>query len=45
MVLGCILWKGVVYAVRIDGRIDGELYVKILEDDLKKSLKWYKLKT
>ena len=37
----CMLWEGVGYACKIDGRMDGELYIKILEDDLWGSLAFY----
>jgi DDE superfamily endonuclease len=35
------LWDGVGYACKIDGRMDGELYTKILEDELQESLAYY----
>ena len=38
---GCMLWDGPGYACRIDGRMDGDLYVKILEDDVQASLSYY----
>jgi transposase len=41
MVQGCMMWEGTGYAVQIDGRMDGELYIKILEDDLQASLNFY----
>lgn len=41
MVWGCMLWEGVGYACKIDGRMDGELYIKIMEDDLQASLEYY----
>jgi transposase len=41
MVWGCMLWEGVGYACKIDGRMDGDLYIQILEDDLQASLKDY----
>ena len=41
MVWGCMLWDGVGYACRIDGRMDGDLYIKILEEDLQASLNYY----
>src|SRR6266478_1792263 len=33
MVWGCMTWDGVGMACRIDGRMDGELYCQILEDE------------
>ena len=41
MVWGCMLWDGVGYACRIDGKMDGDLYVKILEEDVQASLSHY----
>ena len=41
MMWGCMLWEGVGYACKIDGRMDGELYVKILQDELQESLTYY----
>ena len=41
MVWGCMLWKGVGFACSIDGRMDGELYCKILEEDLQASIRYY----
>ena len=38
MVWGCMLWDGPGYACRIDGRMDGDLYLQILEEDLQASL-------
>ena len=38
MMWGCMLWDGVGYACKIDGRMDGELYTKILQEDLQGSL-------
>ena len=31
---GCMLWDGVGFACNIDGRMDGDIYVKILGEDL-----------
>jgi hypothetical protein len=31
---GCMTWEGVGYAAKIDGRMDGDLYLQILKDDL-----------
>src|SRR5204863_4894137 len=41
MVWGCMLWDGPGYACKIDGRMDGDLYVKILEEDVQASLTYY----
>ena len=41
MVWGCMLWEGVGYACKIDGRMDGELHVKILQDELQESINYY----
>ncbi|KIJ09661.1 hypothetical protein PAXINDRAFT_42114, partial [Paxillus involutus ATCC 200175] len=30
MMWGCIPWEGVGYATKIDGRVDGDLYLQIL---------------
>jgi transposase len=41
MMWGCMLWDGVGYACKIDGRMDGDLYLKILEEDLQESLGYF----
>src|SRR3954454_11823083 len=41
MMWGCMLWEGVGYACKIDGKMDGELYTKILQDELQESLVHY----
>jgi transposase len=41
MMWGCMMWDGVGYACKIDGRMDADLYVKILEEDLQASLEHY----
>ena len=38
MVWGCMMWEGIGYVVKIDGRMDAELYTRILDDDLQTSL-------
>ncbi len=38
MMWGCMGWDGVGYACKIDGRMDADLYVSILEDELQNSL-------
>lgn len=35
---GCMGWEGVGYSCKIDGRMDADLYVSILEDELQASL-------
>jgi len=34
-------WEGVGYATRIEGRMDADLYVSILEDELQQSIKYF----
>jgi hypothetical protein len=41
MVWGCMLWDGVGDACKIDGRMDGDLYIKILEEDLQSHINYY----
>jgi transposase len=41
MVWGCMLWNGPGYACKIDGRMNGDLYIKTLEEDLQASLGYY----
>ena len=41
MIWGCMLWEGVGDICKIDGRMDGDLYIKILEGDLQSSLAFY----
>jgi len=43
MMWGCMMWNGVGYATKIDGKMDGDLYVSILEEDLQESLRYYGL--
>src|ERR1700676_1309083 len=42
MMWGCMTWEGVGYACKIDGKMDGDLYVQILDEELKKSIKFNK---
>ena len=44
MIWGCMSWESISYAIRIDGRIDADLYVSILVDELQKSIKHFKKK-
>ena len=41
MLWGCMLWDGPGYACRIDGRMDGDLFIQILDDELQESLAHY----
>ena len=34
-------WQGAGYAHRIDGKMDGDLYVKILDEELQESIRFY----
>jgi hypothetical protein len=43
MLWGCMTWNGVGYATKIDGRMDGDLYLQILKDELQDSLEFYDL--
>ena len=41
MMWGCMGWDGVRYATRIEGRMDADLYVSIMEDELQETLRYY----
>jgi hypothetical protein len=41
MVWGCMLWEGVGFACKIDGKMDATLYTKILQDELQESIAFY----
>jgi DDE superfamily endonuclease len=41
MMWGCMMWEGVGYACKIDGKMDGDLYVKILDEELQDSVQFY----
>ena len=43
MVWGCMTWQGTGYAAKIDGRMDGDLYLQILKDELLNTLEYYGL--
>lgn len=43
MVWGCMMWKGVGYATKIDTTMDAQLYTDILEEDLQESMEFYNL--
>lgn len=44
MFWGCMTAQGIGYGCRIDGRMDAEIYVSILDDYLVPMIKYYKLK-
>ena len=44
MFWGCMSWEGVGYGTRIEGRMNADLYVSILEDELQQSIDWFKKK-
>ena len=41
MMWGCMTWGGVGMACKIDGRMDTDLYLQILEEELQQTLKFY----
>ena len=41
MLWGCMTWEGVGFATKIDGRMDGDLYLQILKDELKQTIEYY----
>ena len=41
MVWRCMIWEGVGYACKIDGKMDGDHYVEILDEELQESIKIY----
>ena len=41
MMWSCMFWEGIGYATRIEGKMDAELYCKILDDELQGTLKYY----
>ena len=41
MMWGCMGWDGVRYSCRIEGKMNEDLYVAIMEDELQKSLKYW----
>ena len=43
MMWGCMTWEGVGFATKINGRIDGDLYLQILKDELQQTLEYYGL--
>ena len=43
MMWGCMTWQGVGFVTKIDGRMDGDLYLQILKDELHQTLDYYGL--
>ena len=43
MIWSYITWQGVGFATKIDGRMDGDLYLQILKDELQQTLEYYGL--
>ena len=41
MMWGCMTWEGVGMACKIDGRMDTDLYLQIMEDELQQTLEHY----
>ncbi|KAF9030789.1 hypothetical protein BJ165DRAFT_1309371, partial [Panaeolus papilionaceus] len=41
MFWGCMLWDGVGFGTKINGRMDADLYVSILDDELQQTLEYY----
>ncbi len=41
MIWGCMTWEGVGYATKIDGKMDGDLYISILDDELQATMDFY----
>ena len=41
MIWDCMFWEGPGYATKIDGRMDADLFVSILDDELQKSINYY----
>jgi len=39
-----MFWEGVGYRTKIDGRMNADLFVSILEDELQQSLQYYNKK-
>jgi hypothetical protein len=41
MLWGCMKWDGIGYATRIEGKVNADLYVSILEDELLQTVEFY----
>ncbi|GJP34537.1 hypothetical protein CLOM_g18972 [Closterium sp. NIES-68] len=43
MIWGCMTYEGASFMCKIDGRMDGPLYLNILQDELKNTIDFYEL--
>jgi transposase len=43
MIWGCMVWDGPGYISKIDGNMDTNLYIEIIDECVKDTLKWYKM--
>ena len=43
MMWGCMTWERVGFASKIDARVDGDLYLQILKDELQQTPEYYGL--
>jgi hypothetical protein len=41
MMWGCMLWEGPGFATRVEGKMDADLYVSILEEEVQPTLEYY----
>ncbi len=41
MIWGCLTWGGAGFSVKVNGRMDGDLFVKILDENLIANLDYY----
>ena len=41
MFWGCFTWEGPGYGSKIDGNMDTDLYLKIMDEELQQSLEWW----
>ena len=41
MLWGCMTWEGVGFATKINGRMDDDLYLQILKDELQQTMQYY----
>ena len=42
MIWGCMFWEVPGYATKINGRMDADVFVSILDDELRQSIRYYK---